>query len=253
MKRLLPLMSALFVLGCSSLAFAQSAPVTPVTALTLTTGLVAGLGLLAGFITNTLNSGGSILGVKTLPKTWLPYLSLGGTFLGGFTTQVTVGLSTTSVFNGCLMGFYGLLGHTVGVTARQGITAHLVARVQPGSSSDPTKPGPAAIAVASGLAALLVLVGIASTQPACTSASVPTFLNLVSVVEKDLQAGDGDPQILSDVCKALGGSAPTDAVCGDVAVVVADVITYLIDSGAISGTATKRGLEFLAAHPKVSK
>lgn len=60
-------------------------------------------------------------------------------------------------------------------------------------------------------------------------------------------------QIASDVCKAMGGSASTDAVCAGAETLVQDVILYLVDSGTISPPALARGREYLAAHPKVAK
>jgi hypothetical protein len=89
--------------------------------------------------------------------------------------------------------------------------------------------------------------------PACKSTTLPSFLNLVSVVEADLVAGDGEAQISSDVCKALGGSALTDAVCANVGTIIYDIVVYLVDGGNLPPAAAKWGHDFLASHSKVSR
>jgi len=97
----------------------------------------------------------------------------------------------------------------------------------------------------------LGIVAVPST--ACKGPVLPVAENIVSVVEADLAAGKTDAQIASDVCSALGGSSATDAICASTETVVQDVITYLIDSGIISGVALERGKAYMAAHPKAAK
>ena len=94
----------------------------------------------------------------------------------------------------------------------------------------------------------LCILCIAVALVACNQPVLPTVDKILNVVSADLQAGDSDPQIASDVCKALGGSAPTDAVCADVTVLVEDAVTILIDSGAISGVALSNGRAYQARH-----
>lgn len=59
-------------------------------------------------------------------------------------------------------------------------------------------------------------------------AAFPEVGNIVSIVAKDFAAGDGEAQIASDVCAALGGTASTDVICSDVATVIADAIGLLL-------------------------
>ncbi len=85
----------------------------------------------------------------------------------------------------------------------------------------------------------------------CKSPVLPAVQNVVNVVLTDLQAGDSDAQIASDVCKALGGSAPTDAVCGGVEVVIQDAIALLIDSGTLSAADLSKAQAYQTRHSKL--
>ena len=96
----------------------------------------------------------------------------------------------------------------------------------------------------------LCILGLsAAVLVACNQPVLPTIDKVINVVTADLQAGDSDSQIASDVCKALGGSATTDAVCADVPVLVADAIAILIDTGTIAGPAMSNARAYQARHP----
>jgi hypothetical protein len=84
------------------------------------------LSLLAGFCVQAVNSG-SLFGIVTVPKAWLPYVSLIGTFLAGFVASLTTAGSVTSatLVAAVMAGLTALTGTVVGVTAHQHLTAHL--------------------------------------------------------------------------------------------------------------------------------
>lgn len=96
---------------------------------------------------------------------------------------------------------------------------------------------------------------VLSGPVACKGAVVPTVLDVVNVVEKDLEAGDTPAQIDSDVCAALGGTATTDAVCADVTVLVQDAIALLVDGGVLKNkpAALAAVASYTAAHPTVGQ
>ena len=98
----------------------------------------------------------------------------------------------------------------------------------------------------------LCILGLsAAVLVACNQPVLPTIDKVINVVTADLQATPpaSDSQIDSDVCKALGGSAATDAVCADVPVLVADAIAILIDTGTIAGPAMSNARAYQARHP----
>jgi hypothetical protein len=66
--------------------------------------------------------------------------------------------------------------------------------------------------------------------PRCQNGQVsfPVALNIVEVVANDIAAGDTEAQLASDVCKTLGGSSTTDAICADVADVIANAVGLLL-------------------------
>lgn len=63
---------------------------------------------------------------------------------------------------------------------------------------------------------------------ACTAAQFAKVESVADTIVHDVQVGDTEAQIASDVCADLGGSALTDAVCGDVATVIAGIIPVLL-------------------------
>lgn len=80
--------------------------------LTLTPSMivVTVLSLVLGIITQMIQTG-SFLGIKTTPTTWLPYLTLAATFLGGVVTSLAGAASITAaaVFTAVVAGIQSLL------------------------------------------------------------------------------------------------------------------------------------------------
>ena len=70
------------MLALPALAFAQSGGPVSVSPVTPAVAIVTVLSVVLGFVTQAVQSG-SFLGIATLPKTWLPDVTLFGTFLGG--------------------------------------------------------------------------------------------------------------------------------------------------------------------------
>jgi hypothetical protein len=121
----------------------------------------------------------------------------------------------------------------------------------PGPLAQPQNPVAAAAAKVAPLACLcMLLVGLA---PACKGSVLPTAESVVGVIITDLQAGDTDAQIASDVCAALGGTTVTDTVCASVETVIQDVVVLLLDSSTLSPSGLARAQKYMADHPKVSK
>jgi hypothetical protein len=94
-----------------------------------------------------------------------------------------------------------------------------------------------------------VIVVAAVLLPGCNPSTLPTIDTVLNVVAADIQAGDAPPQIDSDVCKALGGSTTTDAVCANVTLLVEDALQLLLDGGKITSA---QAAPYLAAHPKTT-
>ena len=69
---------------------------------------------------------------------------------------------------------------------------------------------------------------------ACTSAQVAKVESVADTIIHDVQVGDTEAQIASDVCADLGGSSLTDVVCGDVATVIAGIIPVLLADPKVS-------------------
>jgi hypothetical protein len=85
------------------------------------------LSLVLGFVTHGVQSG-SLLGIKTIPQPWLPYLTIFGTFLGGTVAYFT-GLGTSmrldaaTIFYGVVAGFTALLASsTPGIVIHAHVT-----------------------------------------------------------------------------------------------------------------------------------
>jgi len=187
----------------------------------------------------------------TVPKTYVPYLTVVAAFGTGVGTALSQGEAVLPAILFALMG----LATGTGLSHHFGTPARTQSMTEGNSGKPPASSTPSSTAanVAGITSALMLVLALGATSGCNGQPVVPTFLNLVSVVAADLEAGDGDAQISSDVCKALGGSALTDAVCGSVGMLIVDIVTYLIDSGTLSAPAQKRAQGFLASHPKVSK
>lgn len=93
---------------------------TPVVVVTI-------LSLVLGFVTQGIQSG-SILGVATVPKPWLPFLTIFATFLGGVVSYLT-GLGSSAQLNSSTVFFAVVTGLTdllAGSAPGLAIHAHVV-------------------------------------------------------------------------------------------------------------------------------
>jgi hypothetical protein len=101
-------------------------PVVTAASISLATIIIALLGIVVGYLTQSINSG-SFFGIVTIPKPVLPYLGLLGGFLGAFTTSITSATlkDEAAWVTALFAGLIGLGGVVSGVTAKQHIDAHL--------------------------------------------------------------------------------------------------------------------------------
>lgn len=72
--------------------------------------VVTVLSLVLGLVTQMVQTG-SFLGIKTTPTTWLPYLTLAATFLGGVVTSLAgaAAINAAAVFAAVVAGIQSLL------------------------------------------------------------------------------------------------------------------------------------------------
>jgi hypothetical protein len=105
------------------------------------------------------------------------------------------------------------------------------------------------------IASYVVLIGVVSPLAGCQQlqAAFPVLDKVEAVVAADFEAGDSDETIAADVCKALGGTASTDAVCANVTQLVSDAVAFLVDSGFLSAKAKANAIAYQGRHPKLSK
>lgn len=96
---------------------------TPLT-LTPTTIIISLLTVGTGYVANAVQTG-SFLGVKTIPKPWLPYLALGGSFLTAGVQSIASAspVNAAAWFTALQAGLFALIGASAGVTVHQHITA----------------------------------------------------------------------------------------------------------------------------------
>jgi hypothetical protein len=86
-----------------------------------------------GFAANAVQTG-SFLGIETVPKAWLPYLTLFATFFSAFLQSVASvsPVTGTAILQAVVAGFAALTGTTVGITAQQHFIA---ARMAPANDN----------------------------------------------------------------------------------------------------------------------
>jgi hypothetical protein len=90
--------------------------------------VTSALSLLAGFLSAAVNTG-SILNVKTIPKPWLPYLALAGSFVVG--CGASLGghpLTAATIYTAILAGVGALITAGGGAAVHGLVTAHLTSR-----------------------------------------------------------------------------------------------------------------------------
>jgi hypothetical protein len=240
-RRLLGFAVFLVVFAFGTAAFAQGTAPAPVSE---ATGVIMGLSALLGVLTNWIQTG-TLLGRWITPKTWLPDVTMLTTFLGGFvgfiTSQTPVALTGTAIYEGVLAGIAALTAGAAPALAR-----HVHANLNESQRQMLAAMKKPVVAAA---AAALLLIGLGVMQTACSQPAVPVLVNVVQVVETDLQAGDGLPQIDSDVCKALGGSATTDAICANVTVLVEDALQLLLDGGKLPPAQAQMAQTYIVKRP----
>jgi hypothetical protein len=124
----------------AGLAFAQTAAPAAGAVVNPQTAIVTILALIAGFIGQAVNSG-SLFGIATTPKAWVPYLTLLGSFLAaaGVSLQSAPAINGSAVFNAVIAGFLALTSAAGGAAANSHLNAH--------------KTGTGAVAVAAAVAA----------------------------------------------------------------------------------------------------
>lgn len=136
------------------------------------------------------------------------------------------------------------------------MTALVVLNTIIGILSPSAKPSVNASAVKAAAATTILLLalgaGIVTTQTACAQPVLPTIVKVEQVVEADLAAGVSDSQLASDVCKALGGSATTDAICANVPALISDAVALIIDSGVLGDPAVPNAQAYMARHPQAA-
>ena len=132
----------------SGLAFAQAPTPAPAPSVISTqTAIVAILALVVGYIGQAVNTG-SVFGVATTPKAWIPYLTLLGSFLGAFglSIQGDSSLNGASWFNAVIAGFTALMAAAGGSAAHTHLNAHksFVAPAPAAPAAPPPPPAKAA-------------------------------------------------------------------------------------------------------------
>jgi len=121
------------------LALAQSTPAPSSSSgpSTLTV-VVTVLSLAVGFINQSVNQG-SLLGVVTTPKAWLPYLTLAATFLGGTIASLSqaAALNGGSIWGAIVAGLSALLAGAGGIAIAHHVSLKKVSQpAQPAPASD---------------------------------------------------------------------------------------------------------------------
>jgi hypothetical protein len=172
-------------------------PPGPVTALTPFTVVVGVLGAIAAILTNVKNSGDA-------PVTWLPYVTMGSTFLIAAVGSLTSSGSVNGVadFNAALAGIYALLGAASGSALHIHFTlphrtkATIAAKVLAAKAATPL--------------ALMLLFGALSLGCATLQALIPEAETIENKIISDVQAGDTDVQVVNDVLALLGANATVE-------------------------------------------
>jgi hypothetical protein len=253
-RKLLGFAAFLTVFAFGSAAFAQVTPADP--PVSLLTVVVMAATFLVGFFGNSVATD-EILGTWKLNPSWVPVFTLGGSFLAGALKILGPAVAAGTTATGSLFVSALYSGLMAMIASGTGTAGH--AYLQKVAAVKKAKLAKLAAKAAAPAAAVLALVAVLGTQTACTPATIPTIEAVVQVVETDLTNNVGDAQLASDVCKALGGSTSTDAVCADVPALIVDAIQLLIDSGTLPPNVLANAKSYMLAHkaavaaPAVSK
>lgn len=97
-----------------------------------TTIIITLVSVLVGYIGNAVQSG-SILGLATVPRSWIPYLTILGTFLASAIASLSQAASVNSAawFTALIAGLTSLLGSTAGITVHQHLSLKKTPAVPP--------------------------------------------------------------------------------------------------------------------------
>ena len=214
-----------FLLTTSALGAGGAGGASPTTP-TTTTMVITLLAVLAGYITQAVNTG-SFLGLVTVPKPLLPWLSLVGLALAAFVSSMVSG---QTLFASIVAALLSLTGTTVGVTVQQHTTAHLTSRGQAAIKA-------AAVKVA-GTLLLLALAGCLYSAPIVPV--TPANQAQVASCQQTAVFHDGDVIVdfgLGGISSALAGSAAAVSdqnTKTDLAVVSASVAALVVVGAAIA-------------------
>jgi hypothetical protein len=224
MPPLRALRAAAFALVCLSatVAFAQTGPALGVSssaAPALSTGLAItmGLSLLAGLITQAVQSG-KIFGQVTTPTTWLPTLTTVGSFVAGIVGYLS-GLPTGFTVTGAV-AFYALAAgilhlETANVAGRT-VNAHILlpAKLRAMRAGPPPAP-PNAGAVGALTGVLVFVLALAAGISACTAQQAKSVGQTLVTIAVD--ACQEAPQLVPAgqvgtvvglICAAVDATAP---------------------------------------------
>lgn len=185
-------------------AITLAAAPAPLVTLTTPLAVIALLSLLAAYVTQGVSSG-QIFGIVTIPKTWLPLLTVIGTFLSTFIAQIVAEGSTLSgvhVFNAFVAGMFMLIAPATGTALHH----HLNSPGQNLAATAALKSAGSAAVRAAGKALPAVLLVFLLHCAAGAAAVVPAASCVASVIE-DAVAGMSIPQIVA----AAGPGCVTDA------------------------------------------
>lgn len=144
-------------------------PITPFV------GVMLLIALLSGMIGQAVNKG-SILGFKTTPQAWIPWLTLGGNALVAFGGSLTIagGLTSTSLVNASVAAFLTLTAVTIGAKSHDHANAHKTPGPDASSSGGggATVAAKVATAATSAFLTALAVVGLGAAV-ACTPPALP--------------------------------------------------------------------------------
>lgn len=208
--RLVAMVALCLVLLVPAVAFAQTAPTAPPT-LSVSIAVAMSLSLLLGILTNAYQSG-SLFGQITVPKTWLPDLTLAATFLSGVVGYLNglgsnFALTVAVVFYAVAAGIVSLISGAAPGIAR---FAHHVA---PGAIRAARLAAKGkAVAVATGAFFMLALGACQNGTPTPQTVSdVNAGLTLAgcmfNVYAQDTAANDQPAQIAIDIAVKCGADA----------------------------------------------
>jgi hypothetical protein len=222
----------------TGLAFAQtSAPAAAVT-VSAQTAIVTVIAIIAGFVGQAVNSG-SLFGIVTTPRAWIPYLTLLGSFLAAFglSLQSASSLSGSAILNAILAGVMALSSAGAGAACHSHLQSHKQGQKGGGSGQPASAPAPVAppappvqkmVRILAPIGIVLALGvaigGTVTTQTGCNwwssnNKQVVTDVGQVaSCVIAEMFQGVTDP------LKITGACAP--ATLSDVEQIIASIINF---------------------------